>query len=44
MLSVARHAARISDTADEQQKELESLPEDARAVNPLLASDVEKNS
>ncbi len=44
MLSVARHAARISDTADEQQKELESLPEDARAVNPLLASDVEQNS
>lgn len=44
MLSVARHAVRITDDKAEQRKETESLPEDARSVNPVLnaASEQEK--
>lgn len=36
MLSVARHAARVSDSGAEQRKDLDSLPADARSVNPVM--------
>ena len=42
MLSVARHAVRITDTKAEQRKEQDSLPEDARSVNPVLDTVVEE--
>ena len=44
MLSVARHAVRITDTKADQRKETESLPEDARAENPMLSSSVQKEN
>ena len=36
MLSVARHAVRITDTQAEQRQERDILPENARSVNPSL--------
>ncbi len=44
MLSAARHAVRITDTKADQRKETESLPEDARAENPMLSSSVQKEN
>lgn len=41
MLSCAKHAARITDTKAEQALEKESLPENARAVNPALERNVD---
>ena len=38
MLSVSRHAARVSDTSDVQKEELEMLPENAQSVNPVQAA------
>ena len=35
MLSVSRHAARVTDTGDIQKQELEMLPENAQSVNPV---------
>lgn len=42
MLSCARHAARVTDDKARQRQETESLPEDARAVNPVLNTSVEQ--
>lgn len=44
MLSAARHAVRITDTKADQRKETESLPEDARAENPMLSSSVQNEN
>ncbi len=41
MLSCAKHAARATDTKAEQTEEQESLPENARAVNPTLFTNSE---
>ncbi|MCH5221246.1 MAG: FtsW/RodA/SpoVE family cell cycle protein [Muribaculaceae bacterium] len=40
MLSVSRHAVRITDTKDKQQQEQAILPEDARGVNPSIVGTV----
>lgn len=42
MLSVARHAVRTTDTKAEQKQEQNSLPEDARSVNPVITGVVEE--
>ncbi|MCM1067707.1 MAG: FtsW/RodA/SpoVE family cell cycle protein [Muribaculaceae bacterium] len=42
MLSVARHAVRVTDTKAEQKQEQNSLPEDARSLNPVMSSVVEE--
>ncbi len=44
MLSCAKHAARITDTKAEQAKEADILPENARALNPALVSDVDNKN
>lgn len=41
MLSVARHAVRVTDTPAEQKLEHNSLPEGTRSVNPSIAEVVE---
>lgn len=41
MLSVARHAVRVTDTQAEQRDEQNILPEDARSVNPALSEVVQ---
>lgn len=41
MLSVARHAVRITDTKAEQKQERDSLPEDTRSVNPVMTEVVD---
>lgn len=42
MLSVARHAVRITDTKAEQRQEQEILPEDSVSVNPAITGVVEE--
>ena len=42
MLSVARHAVRTTDTKAEQKQEQNSLPEDARSVNPVAGAVVQQ--
>lgn len=44
MLSVARHAVRVTDTKDEQREEVALLPEDARSVNPVLINSSEQKN
>lgn len=41
MLSVSRHAARVSDSKAAQRSEMEILPENARSVNPVMSGNVE---
>ncbi len=41
MLSVARHAVRVTDTQAEQRQEQNILPEDARSVNPSITEVVQ---
>ncbi len=41
MLSVARHAVRVTDTPAEQKREQNSLPEQTRSLNPSIAEVVE---
>jgi len=41
MLSVARHAVRVTDTQAEQRDEQNILPEDTRSVNPALSEVVQ---
>ena len=41
MLSCSKHAARVSDSRDEQVKEQEILPENAQSVNPVMTGVVE---
>lgn len=43
MLSCARHAVRTTDGQVRKRQEAESLPEDMRAVNPALRTDVEQD-
>ena len=43
MLSCARHAVRVTDDKARQKQETESLPEDARAVNPVLNTSMEQD-
>ena len=40
MLSVARHAARITDDKDRQEAETELLPENAVSENPAMVEHV----
>lgn len=37
MLSVARHAVRVTDTTAQQKSENEDLPSDARSINPAIS-------